>query len=180
MKKKSLLLSFCVLCLVIFVSGCGNGSIKYHEPNKEVGNIKYYVPNDYKYREDLRGLFYSDDNRKVYAKGDTTDYSSFYYIDMIKSKSNNQKLKDYMESINTNNLKENDVKFIKFDNKNMEVYERAGYVTKKGDVEIVNYAYIIQIDDDYFYGLTISGPKSNQKEVEETAKSSAYSLQKVQ
>ena len=51
------------------------------------------------------------------------------------------------------------------------------YETKQGNIEIINYAYITQVDD-FFYGLTISGPKSDQSTVMEIAKQSAYSIQK--
>ncbi len=179
MKIKNLFISIIfIFIMCITITGCGNNNLKNVEPNQKVGLVKYYVPEDYQNRNDLRGLFYSEENRKVYAKGDTNDYSTFFYIDMIKSSSNGQKLGDYINDVNTNNLKEGDVKLKKFDNEHILVYAREGYEIKKGGIEIINYAYITQVDDSSFYTLTISGPKSNIKEIEEIAKKSAYSLQK--
>ena len=176
MKKTFIKIGSIFLCICCFFSiGCKKEEPEGITANQKVGSVKYYVPKDYEYRKDLKGLLYSEDERKVFAKGNTTDYNTFYYIDMIKNNSNGKKLSDYISDVNSKNLKDGDVKFKKIDNENLEVYGREGYIIKQNNIETINYAYITQADD-FFYGLTISGPKANQKEVEEIAKSSANSL----
>ena len=177
MKKVNIILSITIICLFTLIISGWKKNNEESVTNQKVGAIKYFVPNDYLYRKDLKGLFYSEDNRKIFAKGDTNDYNTFYYIDMIKSDSNGKQLSDYISDVNTKNLKDSDVKFKKINNENVEVHGREGYITKQGTIELINYAYITQVDDS-FYTLTISGPKSNQKEIEELAKKISTSMTK--
>lgn len=172
--KKIFIVVLCFIC--IFLTACGK-NLKKVEPNQNLSDIKYYVPSDYKKNDTLRGMLYNDETRKLFAKGDISDYNSFYYVDMMKTNSNGKKLDDYINEVNTMNLKDGDIKFSKFDNDKLSVYERSGYETKNGDIKIINYAYITQIGDS-FYGLTISGPKKDQDSIKEIAKMSAYSMQK--
>ena len=178
MKKNIKIISILLFTSLLFITACGKkDEIKKVEPNQNVSSIKFYVPTDYQSRADLRGLLYTDNERKVFAKGDTSDYNTFYYIDMKKDSNNGQTLDDYINYINTNNLKEADVKFVKYNNEHLTVYAREGYGTRNSNVNIINYAYITEIDN-FFYALTVSGPKDNQNEIETIAKESANSLQK--
>ncbi len=177
MKKniKIIVIMFCFGCILL--TGCGKADVKKQEANQSVSNIKYYVPNDYKLRNDLRGILYNDESRKVFAKGDKNDYSSFEYIDMIKTKSDGKSLLEYIDEVNTKNLKDGDVKFFKINHSELEIYGREGYMTKQGDIEIINYAYLIAYQDDY-YGLTISGPNSKKDELKSLSNEIIESLQK--
>ena len=182
MKKNYIkLLSITLFITIILLNGCSKKGdtekVDDIKPNQSVSSITFYVPDDYKVRNDLRGLIYTDETRKVFAKGETSDYSTFYTIDMLRENSNNQKISEFINNVNSNNLKEADVKFNKYNNDKLEVYGREGYINKSNGVERANYAYYTQIDT-YFYVVTISGPKNNQQEIEKLAKQVANSLQK--
>ena len=175
MKKKTfylLLVFISIACL--YITGCG---CERYTPNQQVSKLKYYVPKDFKSRSDLRGLIYNDDTRKIFAKGDVDDYSTFMYIDVIKQ-AKTIELKDYINDINNNNLKDDNIKFNKKDKSNLEVYERVGYKTQQGKIDIINYAYITAIDN-YYYTITISGALDKNIEVNSLAEKVSSSLEIV-
>lgn len=174
MKGKVKILLFILICLII--TGCGCTVEDKGEPNQRVSLLGFYAPSNFKNRSDLRGAIYTDNDRKIFAKGDTNDYSTFIYIDVIKQ-AKDKELSEYIDSINTNNLKEGDVKFIKKEHKTLEVYAREGYETQQGNIDIINYAYITTIDNDYYF-VTITGPKDSQSEVKDLATKVLLSLQK--
>ena len=168
------LIIFVISCLII--TGCGCSKEEKVEANQNVSELKYYVPSTYKNRSDLRGLIHTDDSRKIFAIGDTDDYSTFIYIDVIRQVNENE-LKDYIDNINTNNLTAEDVKFENMNHDKLEVYGRMGYETQQGDIMIINYAYLTKINNS-IYTITISGPKEKNKEVEKLAKNVLSTLQK--
>jgi hypothetical protein len=159
MKKR---ISFIILLVIacFIITGCGSKKI---ETNQSVSLLQFYVPEDFQSRTDLRGLIYNDDTRKVFGKGDNTDYSTFMYIDVIKQVSYVD-LDTYISNVNNNNLKDGDVKFIKKNNSELPVYGRDGYETTQGTIEIINYAYITNIEGSN-YTITISGPNNKKEEV---------------
>ena len=173
MKRKNLFISllFIVLCLV--VTGCGEQNIK---ANQSVSLLEFYVPKDFKNRTDLRGLIYTDDTRKIFAKGDTNDYNTFIYIDVLKQ-ANPNSLDDYINNVNKNSLTDKDVKFVIKENSKLYIFGREGYETMQENVTINNYAYITYIEG-FNYTITISGAKNN-KEVETIARNVLSSLDKV-
>jgi len=168
------LILFIISCIVI--TGCSCSKEEKVEANQNVSELKYYVPSTYKNRSDLRGLIHTDDSRKIFAIGDTNDYSTFIYIDVIRQVTESE-LSDYINNINTKNLQETDVKFENMNHDKLVVYGRNGYETQQGDIMIINYAYLTKINNG-LYTITISGPKDKNNEVEKLAKNVLSTLEK--
>ena len=170
---KYLVILFIITCFII--TGCSCTREEKIEANQNVSLLKFYVPTNFKNRSDLRGAIYNDDSRKVFAKGDTNDYSTFMYIDVTKQV-NETSLDEQINDINTKNLTDKDVKFVKKEHK-LDIYARDGYETQQGDIDIINYAYITKIDNAN-YIITISGPKEKIDEVKTLAINVFNSLEK--
>ncbi|MBP5684702.1 MAG: hypothetical protein J6X02_05560, partial [Bacilli bacterium] len=96
--KKYLYVS--LLIGLLFIVGCGN-SIKRMEPNITFNNIKVYVPSEYAYSPELRGLIYSENERKLFIKGDYRDRSEAIIIELLKTVMNSN-FDSYVETLNNN------------------------------------------------------------------------------
>ena len=167
-----------VLLSIFTLSACGNKQqeniIADVEPNQRVGELNYYVPSDYIYNPDLRGLVYTEDERKIYSSTDMDIVNDVIYIDAFVS-SINTTIESYIENVNTNNLSDTDVKFILTNNQKIDVYERAGYIFVKDNVERINYAYITY-KNNKLYTVTLSGPRTMEEDVKSIAQTLLASL----
>ena len=171
MKKKLLLSLLLVLSLFIFI-GCskeetnngeeGNGSANKEtvEANFKFGWVRLYMPSSgYEYRPDLRGLIYTEDQRKLYIKGDPNDRSEAIIIDLMQEQYN-----DYLENyINAKNANLGDDGW-KLKSEKPKYFAREKYEGKSGDTVIYNYTYITKFND-YVYTITVSGPQKYENDL---------------
>ena len=168
--KKKLFIIFVLFISLFMISGCSQKNEKSSEnntskeesvePNNTVGYLKFYVPDDFQYDPDLRGLAYAENEKKVFIKGDY--YSDPYNVVSLVVYVNNAGMgaKAYADSINEN-LTDEDVKYsLKSNNKITEIYAREDYVI--GDE--VNYAYIMDYGG-YIHIVNIRGPKDKKDEM---------------
>lgn len=176
MKKKILLTLFIILS-ILTLSACGkkqNDSIVDITPNQMVGELNYYVPVDYLYNPELRGMIYTENERKIYSSTDMNDTAEVIYIDAFVSPIN-VTFEEYIENVNTNNLSADDIKFNSTSNNKINVYERAGYIFVKENVERLNYAYITYKNNN-IYTITLSGPRTKEESITSLAKEIFSSL----
>ncbi len=134
------------------------------EPNARVGYLRFYAPSDYTYRSDLRGLAYSESEKKVYIKGnyESNPNSVIYLISALEF--SGKDVNEYVNEINAK-LTDNDVKFtLKTNEKKQEIYVRENYVIGNN----VNYAYILCKSGD-IYVVNIKGPQVEKDEITKTA-----------
>lgn len=178
MKKKILL--FLLMFVALFtITGCGSGSNNEEQEetvtaNTRVGYLNFYAPEDYNYNPELRGLIYSENERKIYSKGDVNDYSDVIFVDVYVD-SFTGSLKEYVETVN-NKLSDKDVKFTLKSNKSIsELYAREDYTLTKNGVERVNYAYLVA-QEKYIHAVSINGPKTKSDEVKTLARKIGSSL----
>ena len=146
--------------------------------NTNVSNLKYYVPEDYQIHNELRGLLYTENTRKVYAKGDVSNNNDAIYIDTYIEQTQ-QDLISFVENANKN-LNEKDVKITFFKdiilNKGTaSVFARENYVLKKNGVETLNYAYFTY-NNGNIYTVNIHGPNAKSDEIKNLAKEVVGSL----
>ena len=170
---KYLVILLVIICMIITGYSCtreDNG-----EPNQNVSLLKFYAPSNFKSRSDLRGSIYDDNSRKIFAKGDTDDYSTFTYIDVTKQVSET-KLEDRINELN-NGKAEGDINYTKKEHKSLEVYSKEDYETEQGELKIINYSYMTTIDNSH-YTIIISGPFDKKDEVKELANKVFNSLEK--
>ena len=170
---KKIVLSLLIALSLFIVTGCekvkeNNGSINNATPtptatpvtaNIAFGSIKSYVPTDFEYRPDLRGLIYSENERKLYIKGNPEDRSEAIIVDLMKQAISDD-LDTYVERVNKN-LK--DVYYVKIKDKPL-VYIREKYQGKSGDTIIYNYTYFCEYRN-YLYTITISGPQKSETDL---------------
>ena len=171
---KYLIILFIITCFII--TGCSCTREDSGEPNQKVSALKFYAPSNYKSRSDLRGAIYNDDSRRIFATGDTNDYNTFMYIDVLKQKSTNS-LEERIKELNEQSTNENEPKYVKKEHKSLEVYGKEGFENQNGDVDIIDYTYMTMIDE-YQYTIKISGPKAKSDEVKELANKVFNSLEK--
>lgn len=177
MKKKALLSLLLILSLFL-ITGCGK---KKEEPapqpepdpepvvetpqiaaNQELGWLQYYVPEEYTYQPDLRGLAYEENDRKIYTKGNYYDRNDVIIIDVVKIElSDSITFDEYVGSVN--NYITGDNKYIKT-SATPAIYAREKYEGKANDVLVYNYTYLTWYNG-YVYNLTISGPISRDDEM---------------
>ncbi len=130
------------------------------EGNTQVGYLRFYVPSDYTYRTDLRGLAYSESQKKVYIKGDYENNPNgvIYLISALEY--TNTDVKEFVDKVN-NNLSDNDIKFtLKTNSKKQEVYARENYIISGN----LNYAYIVGLNGDV-YVVNVKGPQDKSSEI---------------
>ena len=164
MKKSLFIVLVCSLLLIVV--GCG---IKRMEPNIKFGWIKVYVPDEFTYRPDLRGLIYSEDERQIYIKGDPYDRSEAVIIELLKQTSNFT-LSEYIENTNKNlTIKYNQI------NKEPQIYLREKYEGHSGNTTIYSYTYMTTYNS-IIYQITISGPQEKEKELDNLRETVLYSL----
>ena len=177
---KKVFLSFLSIISILLITGCGSKEIKENkeevkqvEPNTKVGYLNFYAPLDFDYRKDLKGLLYSENEKKVYIKGDyENDFDNVIYLISVVEKQN-MGGKQYIDSVNSR-LSENDVKFVlKSNGKIIEIYSRENYVIGTN----VNYAYITE-KDGYIHTVNIKGPKDKSDEISKIANDIYLSLNK--
>ena len=164
MKKKIISCLFILLTLFA-ITGCASRKEETKEPsvvaNTKFGWSKVYVPNEYAYRPDLRGLIYSEDERKLFIKGDPYDRSDAIIIDLMMEEYNDY-IENYVNAKNSSIKDDNTYKLIK--EKPAKLFAREKYEGQSGDTVIYNYTYISKYND-YIYLYTISGPKSKESEL---------------
>ena len=170
--KREIMKTKVLLCLVLFtimilMVGCSNKNDYYQgknsqiESNTSVGYLKFYAPSDFSYNDDLRGLAYTESQKKVYVKGDYSSdpYNVIYLIGVLEYQ--NRDVKDYIDEIN-NKLPEKDVKYVlKTNNKNQVVYARENYIVAGN----INYTYILGKRGD-IYVVIVRGPQDKRNEIE--------------
>lgn len=141
------------------------------EPNAKVVYLRFYAPMNYTYRPDLRGLAYSEEEKKVYINGDyENDPNSVIYL-IVAKEYQNKDISEFVNEVN-NKLSDNDVKFgMRKNSKKQEVYARENY-TING---IINYAYLVGKSGD-IYVVNIKGPQDKQQEIDQLAKNVYDSL----
>ena len=179
---KKLFIGLLTLLLVISFTGCGTKkneanknskkpSIREVEGNTRVGALLYYVPKDYKYRPDLRGLIYSENEKKVHVYGDYENdpNNCIYLIAVVENK--RMELFEYAQSVN-GKLSDDDVKFtLKMNSKKSELFAREKFVYK----EQINYDYLLGYAGD-IYTVNIRGPKDKETEMKSLARDLYNSL----
>ncbi len=151
MKKKIL---FSLFIIIFIIVGCGKNSLK---ANTSLGEINYYVPENFSSHQELIGLLYNDDTRKIFINDDQI------YIDVIKN-STSISLEEYVNNINKN-LTEKDVLYKKVKeiiiNKELiSVFGRENYLINGS----LNYAYFISCNG-YIYTISIHGPKDKSDDI---------------
>ena len=166
---KKIILSVVLIVSALFITGCEininvNDNTNDNNTPKLVANtkfnaIKMYIPIEYDYKPDLRGLAYSADERKLFIKGEATDRSEAMIVDLIKQKLEGS-LSDYVEKINKNLP---DVKYTKLKDEPL-VYVREKYQGKSGKTIIYNYTYFVSHEGN-LYMITVSGPQSKEAEL---------------
>lgn len=166
---EKIILSLVLLISVVFIAGCNinvnvNKNTNDDNTPKLVANtkfnaIKMYIPIEYDYKPDLRGLAYTADERKLFIKGEPTDRSEAIIVDLIKQKLEGS-LSDYVEKVNKNLT---DVKYAKLKDEPL-IYVREKYQGKSGETIIYNYTYFVSYDG-YLYMITVSGPQSKEAEL---------------
>ena len=164
--KKKIVLSLLVIVMILGVTGCGKKKeeekkeeIPQIVANQELGWIKYYVPTDFVYQPDLKGLAYTDNDRKIYTKGDYKDRNSVIIIDVIKQELN-ENLDDYIIKLN-NNITGS--QYIKTSDTPV-IYSRERYEGKANEIVIYNYTYLA-VYNGSLYNITVSGPLSSDDEL---------------
>ena len=177
MKRKLLVIAF--VLFMFLVVGCGNNVNI--EPNNEkvnvignttVGYLKYYVPDDYTYRPDLRGLANSEQEKKVHMKGDYDNDPSNVIVLIVNAANVNMGSSQYVGNINEK-LSDEDIKYtIKPNGKIIEIYAREDYVINNK----VNYAYIMDYAG-YLHVVNIQGPEDKKEEITKLAKEVYASLE---
>lgn len=159
---KKIFLSLCTIIGVLVLTGCIKPQEvlqeKKVEPNVSMGWISVYVPIEFEYRADLRGLIYSEDERRIFVKGDPQDRSTAVIVDLIKVETDDN-IKDYVEKVDSNI----EVKYKKI-KEDPIVYLRNKYEGKSGDTVIYNYTYLTNYND-YIYSITVSGPQDKETEL---------------
>ena len=172
MKKRLFTILFILLLCFVLV-GCENeeetsnqttneGTSKsVVEANFKFGWVKFYMPEGYDYHPELRGLIYSEDTRQIYSKGDPSDRSTVIIIDLIKQEYNDY-IENYVNKLNEN-LGDNGYKL---KSEKPKLFLREKYEGKSGETIIYNYTYLTKFND-YIYTITVSGPQSSEKELEE-------------
>lgn len=160
MKRKFLLL---IIITIFVLTGCGNKNTK-NVANNSVGDLNFFVPTNYEYREELKGLAYTENEKKVFVKGIFDDFNDAIFINVYTIKSDDS-LKKYIETLSSGD----DVEFSLNSNNNIsDIYSRENYFGKQHGVDIVLYMYICK-KDNYIYMVNISGPKTKNDEVSNTA-----------
>ena len=135
------------------------------EPNMKLGLLWFYVPkSEYTYRPDLRGLAYTEDEKKVFIKGDyETDPDNVISI-VVYAQNLGKGAKQYTDEINSR-FTEKDVFYtMKKNDKIVEIYARENYVIGNN----TNYAYMVD-KDGLIYVVNIKGPNSKSSEISKLA-----------
>lgn len=130
------------------------------KPNQSVSELKVYIPTDFNYELNLKGMGYTENDRKVFSKGNREDNNDVIYIDIIKTYSP-MEFKNYINELNKS-FEEEDIKYTIKDQ--TKIYARENYITISNEIEIVNYEYLVNING-YVYSITIKGPKVKEDEI---------------
>ena len=153
------------IIFIFILTGCGSN---YMKANTSLGEIEYYVPETFTSRQELIGLLYNDDTRKIFASDNDI------FIDVIKNNISIS-LDEYVDNINKN-LSEKDVRYsiVKeiVQNKILyKVFGRENYLINGR----INYVYFISCNN-YLYTISVHGSKNNGDEVTKVAKDVLTSL----
>ena len=179
MKKKIL---YCLFAFIIVFSliGCGKkeepkkeekkqeekkDEVRAIEPNMKLGSLWFYIPKkEYAYRADLRGLAYSEEEKKVFIKGDYESDPDNVISIVVYVQNIGKGAKQYTDEINAN-FTEKDVFYtIKKNSKISEIYARENYVIGNK----VNYAYMVDRAG-FIYVVNIVGPNAKVEEISKLA-----------
>lgn len=141
--------------------------------NRKIGGVYYYVPLDFTYHPELRGLIYDEDSRKIFIKGDVNDRSEAVIIDAIIE----GKYDDFDAHIKDLNDKIKDGTKYVLVKENPKIYGREKFKGKSGETTIYNYTYLAYYNG-YLYSITVSGPESKESELN-TLKTNILDIIKV-
>ncbi len=177
--KKKILYSLITFVLVFSLIGCGKKeepkkeeqkqeqeeTSRLAEPNMKVGLLWFYVPKkEFTYRDDLRGYIYTEDQKKVFIKGDYENDPDNVISIVVYSENVGKGEKQYTDEINAK-FTEKDVFYtMKKNSKIIEIYARENYVIGNN----VNYAYIVD-KAGLIYVINIRGPKDKSSEISKLA-----------
>lgn len=162
--RKIIAISIIVIIALLVLTGCGSvaeqkSNYTDTSANTTIGYIKLYIPSDYTYRPDLRGLMYTESESKQFVKGNANDRSSSIIIDiMVEDMMLDQEM--YINTVNEN-LGENIYKLV---SQNPIIYYRDKYEGENGTVTIYNYAFKI-IYNNSIHTITISGPSTMEEDL---------------
>lgn len=178
--KSKLLKIILILLFVCSMYGCNkkesnieiSNSVK---PNQKVGLLNYYVDKNYEYKPELRGMLYTENDRKIFINGDINDPNDVIVIDTMSSFLS-QGMKEYINSINKK-ITDEEIKYSLERENGLEIYKRENYITVNNDIEIVNYSYMINIDS-YNHIINIYGPKTKSEEINKIVNDLLLSLSK--
>ena len=135
------------------------------EPNMKLGVLWFYVPkSEFTYRPDLRGLAYSEDEKKVFLEGDYENDPDNVISIVVYSSNMGMGANQYTNQINSN-FTDQDVKYVMKKNDNIiEIYAREAYVIGNN----VNYAYNVD-KAGLIYVVNIKGPNTKFDEISKLA-----------
>lgn len=130
------------------------------QPNTTMGYIKIYVPSDFTYRPDLRGLIYTENQRKLFVKGDPNDRSTAVIIDITAEEFNTHR--DVYINKKNENIKDGNT--YKLKSEKPVLYFRDKFEGKSGNTVIYNYSYIV-LYENTAYNIIVSGPSTAETEL---------------
>ena len=175
-----------LIVVTLFLTGCNNKKENTNEngnnnetkrrtheiANTDIGYIQFYVPWDFDYKPELRGLMYNENERKIYTKYDKDTIYIDAYIESYEGS-----VEKYIEEVNSK-LTSKDVayKFIYFNT--TEIYGRENYSSTKNGVEMLNFSYVCNVGG-YSHIISIWGPKSKSSEIQEISKDVLLSIVKM-
>ena len=171
MKKKFVFSLLILMCFLLVGCQTNTSSKEVIEGNSWVRKLRFYAPTDFTYRADLRGLAYSEADKKVFLKGDYENNPTevIYLISALEFV--NKDVKEYIDSVNTK-LSDNDVKYvIKTNFQSQEIYARENYVING----VINYAYILGKEGNV-YVVIVKGPQDKDSEIMKVAEKVFESL----
>ena len=164
--KKVLFVVFLFLILIT-CNGCKKEEVLTPSTiitNQTVNYLKFFIPDDFEYLPDNRGMLYTEnDSNRIYIDIVTT------YLPKSITK--------YITELN-NSLEEDDIKYVeKTNDKGLTIYAREKFITTSNELEYINYVYIINIDG-YNHVVSVNGLNSSSQEIEKVVFQLFESFQK--
>ena len=176
--KKVLFVVFLFLILIT-CNGCKKEEVLTPSTiitNQTVNYLKFFIPDDFEYLPDNRGMLYTENDRKIFSKKLSEDDNDKIYIDIVTSYLP-KSITKYITELN-NSLEEDDIKYVeKTNDKGLTIYAREKFITTSNELEYINYVYIINIDG-YNHVVSVNGLNSSSQEIEKVVFQLFESFQK--
>ena len=160
--KKTVAGILIIVALLFVLTGCGSEEEKKDiiEANEKVGVLSFYVPEEFSYRKDLRGLMYDESQKKVFVNGDYNNDPDNTIVLVAYYETIGKDAKQYTDEINAK-LSNTEIKYeIKSNGKITDIYAREKYKSGKK----TNYAYILD-KDEKVYVVNVVGPKDKAEQI---------------